>query len=184
MYPPQGKLREHHYAFRMDRYSFAYWDGDYGGWCCRSKNEKGTISSILLTKPQYHFGTYKCRGKIYLGGTPNVLYVMGFERHHGFCEEGIIGFYRGANYYNVITAWDGSYTITSLSGQDWTVEREFKIVWTSTQVDFYVDGALVASHTTDIPQGHLSWMIESATPPDVEPGGEIGVWQKDFVKIE
>jgi len=190
-YPPQGlwgggavTITEHHYAFRMDRESFAIWDGDYGGWCCRSKNALYSISSILLTKPQYGFGTYRCYGKILLNGTPSVLYVMGFERHHGFFEEGIIGFFRGTNYYNVVTAWDGTYTITSLTGQDWTIEREFKIVWTSTQVDFYVDGSLVASHTTDIPQSELSWFIESSTPTTELPGGEIGVWQRNFEKIE
>ena len=58
------------------------------------------------------------------------------------------------------TYWNGSGTTVTLSGQDWTTEREFKIVWDSSKVDFYVGGVLVSSHTTDVPQDPMTRFIE------------------------
>jgi len=42
-------------------------------------------------------------------------------------------------------------TDTTLVGQDWTTERHFKLEWTTTAVTLYIDGAQVASHTTNLP---------------------------------
>jgi len=44
----------------------------------------------------------------------------------------------------------GLSTATNLA-EDWSIEHEFDIEWTSTEAKFYQDGVLRATHTTNIP---------------------------------
>jgi len=55
--------------------------------------------------------------------------------------------------YETISTRGGVSTVQTLTGQDWSVRREFQIrSWANqTQTEFYVDGAVVSTHTTNIP---------------------------------
>jgi len=51
------------------------------------------------------------------------------------------------------TNWSGlqNYQDTEITGFDQTVSHDFKIVWNANEVDWYVDGQLVVSHTQSVP---------------------------------
>jgi len=63
----------------------------------------------------------------------------------------------------MMRTWDMvATTDTTLTGQDWTIERHFKLVWTATSVTLYIDGAQVAQHTTNLPSGPICPFLEIA----------------------
>lgn len=68
-----------------------------------------------------------------------------FANYQGIdCKDGTVHYCRSRN--------AGVETLTSIDPQDWLVEHEFKIVHYKDQsaVQFWIDGALVATHTTNI----------------------------------
>jgi len=78
--------------------------------------------------------------------------------HWFFLEpaKGVYGDYQGIRhddtYHCVESRSGGVETQTNLTGQDWTVETEFAIAhwYDQTETRFYINGALVATHTTNI----------------------------------
>lgn len=51
------------------------------------------------------------------------------------------------------TNWSGlqNYQDTEITGFDQTLSHDFKIVWKASEVDWYVDGQLIVSHTQAVP---------------------------------
>jgi len=134
-------------------------------------NEANQSPSLITLGIDFDYGTYQCKGKIDNTPAGVIQIVFGFENLHGWSSEGIMDFYFGGSVYTMRTSWAGSETTTTLAGQDWTSERTFKFIWTSTSVKGYVNGALVATHTTDISQSAMNLFCELSTtgsPPAVQ----------------
>lgn len=73
----------------------------------------------------------------------------------------------------------GTVTKTTVSTRDWTVEHTMKIDWQSGQVDFYEDGTLLASHTTNVPSVPLTPKIQSTTHNTTAPASATRTTLKD-----
>ena len=139
--------------------------------------------SSLLTARQFPVGNYEWYGKM----TPqtNSYAFAGFEFHHGYTVDGVVMFFTDGTAYKVRTGTGGSFgtgganTDTTLSGQDWTTEKLFKIEWTSAQVKFYVAGSLVATHTTNIPNLAMPFFLEAGVA-----GTASGGVARSYVKQE
>jgi len=168
-------------AVRMDRFSMAYWDGTY--WVCRNWDKLGSVSSVLWVNKTYGYGTYQWKGKITMPSNAGFIF-MGFEKSHGFAADGLIAFvvYSGPS-YRTQTVLGVNIEENILAGQDWTVERTFRIEWSATQVVFKVDGATVATHTTVIPPENIPFFIESGTHEHLLPDGEQAVYARSFEVI-
>jgi len=97
------------------------------------------------------FGIWRWRAKTYNPQTNTNIY-MGFYSGVG---TGWIDFRQVGTAERVTCSVDGvtslSTTLTGTLAQVWTTEKEFKIDWESNRLRFYVDGALIATHTTRIP---------------------------------
>jgi hypothetical protein len=135
----------------------------------------------FVTQRQFPVGNYQWRGKIEGPENYVLLYCGGFEYEHGWGDRGIIGFYNDESWggYCTITGAGGDVTRTVLSGQDWTVERVFKVEWSSAQVKFYVDGELVSTHTTNIPNVPMMFFNEVT----VFPGAPSGKVARSYIRI-
>jgi len=150
-------------AVRMQEDALVYYDDPY--MVCRGKvlvaaPPLGHQHCSWVTLADYAFGTYEWKGKI-LGCDHGEEYPGGFEHHHGWPLEGLITFIYVEGVYKSWTSWAGTQTLTTLAGQDWTVERTFKVVWAADSVKFYVDGVLVATHTTNVPQEAMNFFSEA-----------------------
>jgi len=137
-----------------------------GYYVVRVIKASGSVIELFTLRRRFGPGKYEAYGKAPASAFDgyNTLYLFGFERHPGWADEGIIYFKYGGGSYNVKTAWDGNSTLTDIGTQDWTVDRKFTIDWTLSKVDFYIDDSLIASHTTNIPQGPMALFIEAMSP--------------------
>lgn len=148
-----------------------------------------TYCSLHMINKQYGpYGTFRAFGYVtFPADFYGQVYPFFLERIHGWGAEGLIGFVYQNGQYRSISGALGGVTFTNLVGQDWTTEKEFKVVWTSGQVEFYVAGGLVATHTTDVPANSQSWGIESVqwwrSGSGSEPLGECATYQRDFEQI-
>jgi len=113
------------------------------------------------------YGTYEWQARIVNPGAEKNLYVGFGERASAFWTDAIFVFDRFGTYY-FTTYKDGVGTQTTLTGQDWTVERTFKVEWSPGSAKLYVDGTLLATHTTNVPDVKMVRFIEighTATAP-------------------
>jgi len=150
----------------------AYHDGKY--LVCRSM--AGSYAAQLFSfGRRYHFGIYQARAKITQPGRGKVAWLLGFENHPGWASEGVIGFLNGSGTCKARTRDGVGAESTTLTGEDWTTEKTFKIAWSSTSVKFYIDDVLKATHTKRVPTMTMCWFIETA--------GDIAVYQRDFVQL-
>jgi hypothetical protein len=123
----------------------------------------------------------KCRGRINLASAEAAQWVLGMEPEGGGTD-----FLGNQGWAFLCNLSNGTYSArsndgvatesTSLAGQDWTTEREFKIDWTATYVRFYVDGALVAEHTTRIPNVPMFVYVETSVPSGVTTTTAVAVY--------
>lgn len=133
---------------------------------------------VFRTWPRYHYGVITWNGKI-SSAQPYQMSFFGLEDIPGGYGNGNIVYYFDGSSYIAQTYKSGAATKTTLNGQDWTVMTEFKIDWSPTQVVFYINGAQVAVHTTNIPSEPLNMLIEVLTDYNNAPATEQEVWS-DF----
>jgi len=154
--------------------SLTYYDSQDGAYTIymTSSVAANQFFSFWTMEQQFGFGTYQWKGKISNDSNANLMYfVGGLEWHHGRMGDGIICFYFNGTHYKIVNTYNMLDTETVLTGQDWKIERTFKIEWSSTQVKFYIDGTLKATHSTNIPQYPMCFFAESftgGTPPAYE----------------
>jgi len=160
-------------ATRTDIWGLTYYDSQDGAHTV-FMNENVLADqyySWWTMEQQFGFGTYQWKAKATNCTNPNIMYIFGLEWHHGRGADGIIDFWFNGTHYAADNSYNGVYTFTVLAAQDWTVERTFKINWTSASIKFYIDGALKATHNTNVPQYPMCFFGESftgGTPPAYE----------------
>lgn len=162
---------------RMTPYGLVYFEDPWMVVDVHANHADEWISWITVAEV-FSYGTYQWKGKFLNVGTNKRLW-MGFEYRHGRADNGIIAFRHIGSGYRVSTSWNGSMTHEDLTGQDWTSETEFKIVWTSSKVEFYVDGVLKATITTNIPQAPMGFFAEVGTL-STAPTTDSKIYVKDF----
>ncbi len=143
-----------------------------------------TGSEATLHIGNLEYGTYEWKARIVNPTANRKLYVGLSEKAPGCYEAGLIFMQCNAGTYQTESRHEGTSTLTNLTGQDWTVERTFKVAFSSTSIQYYVDGALVATHTTNIPLPtnlHIifieAWQLATADATDGE------VYAKGWRKI-
>jgi len=170
-------IAEHYipYVARMDEYALCYIKDGYFICRCRANLTDGLnhYSSWLIVGKLYGYGTYEWIGKIKNPGSQRRMY-LGFEKTHGWGDEGLAVFANVLGTYKTITYDDnGNEETQTLSGQDWTSDTIFKIEWTATYVKFYIDDILKTTHSTRVPTGPAHFLLEigaNHTPaPTTEP---------------
>jgi hypothetical protein len=168
---------------RMGKYAQVFYEGGYI-WVRAGATLDVWASAILIGADiNFGFGTYQWKGLVNPEANKGMI-PFGFERYHGIAGEGLIDMRVDDTTYYARTNWQGNSTYTVLGGQDWSIEKTFKIVWSNTKVEFYVDGALVATHTTNIPQVPMSPFMESWTHADNPPVNDaLCRGFKDFQKM-
>jgi len=97
------------------------------------------------------YGTYEWVARIVNPTANRYLYVGLSEKAATIYRAGEIFALNELGSYKLKNRVKAAVTSTTLVGQDWTTERKFKIVFSSAAVELYVDGSLVAKHTTNIP---------------------------------
>jgi len=118
------------------------------------------IHASWWTVKRYGFGTYEWKAK--MGGVNSgEEYAGGFEYHHGFPLEGLITIIYLNGVLKFWTSWGGNQTQTNITGVDVTVEHTYRIQWTSSSVQLWIDGVSKAIHTTNIPQAPMSFFSEA-----------------------
>jgi len=128
----------------------------------------------------FSYGTYQWVAKIENPGTGRDLYV-GFAEEAPSQYKDSIFLYNRDGGYRAETFKAGTSTLTTLT-EDWTVDRTFKVVWSSTKVEFYRDGVLIATHTTNIPTVKCIAFMEAFNGP-TPPATHGYSYGKDWVKL-
>ncbi|MDH5782057.1 MAG: family 16 glycosylhydrolase [Candidatus Bathyarchaeota archaeon] len=170
-------------ATRTSQYTLSYYADGYYTTRVSSVAPTNIYGSLWTIGAVFDFGTYQCKAYIKNPGANRGIHVFGFEYHHGWAGEGLIWFQNVGGTYTVANKVNETTTQTDLPGEDWTTEKTFKIEWASASIKFYVDGALKATHTTNIPQNPMSLYIESYTG-GTAPGVEFGIWSlKEFQEL-
>jgi len=108
-----------------------------------------------------------------------VLFVGFGEEGPAYGDTGIFLKHDGANQI-FETRKGGSVTATNINTPAWTTERLFTVEWTPTSVKVYVDGALVATHTTNIPNVKLVRFTEIWHDPVMTPTTRSFIYARDF----
>lgn len=86
--------------------------------------------------------------RVWSPDNPTQIFMFFFEPSKGNYDN-----YQGFGYgYVAVSRSGGAATSTSLTGQNWAVEHDFRIRHKKDQTEcrFYIDGAEVAVHTTNI----------------------------------
>jgi len=118
---------------------------------------------------EYGMGRACLIGKISAYEAGKSFFPIFSEPRKGLYDE-FFGFLVSDTTHTARTVAGGVETRTLLTGQDWTVEREFSLKYTpGSEVKFYVDGTLVATHTTNVSAEdrprHIFCEIGHRSPP-------------------
>jgi len=174
-------------AFRVDLDGLIYYEDPYI--VIRMHNTASKVASWLAFGKTFSFGTYEWKGRMVEPVTDATIYLGILEKRHGWADEGLIALLHDGSdhkYYfktsNEVKGGAGSES-TEIIGIDFTVEKTFKIEWTSTFVKFYIDDVLKATHNTKVPQDPMQIFSEVITigAPGVEP--ECQFKNKSFKEI-
>lgn len=170
---------------RTDTDGIVYFASDYDGYVLYLT---GTVAdkyySLWTIGQVFGFGTYQWKIKL-VGVVANQNHTFGLEFHHGLAAQGIIQFFVQGGVlpsYQVSTNYGGAGETTILAGQDWTVERIIKVVWTPSSVKYYIDNNLVATHSLYVPQKPMCFFMESFTGA-VAPAASSFLYIKNFEEI-
>lgn len=138
--------------------------------------------SMWTIGEKFGFGTYQWKHLLVNIGA-NRSQLVGFEWRHGWANLGLISAECVYGTYQLRTCTGGNSTTIPLTAQDWTVEKIMKIVWDSTFVQLYIDGGLVGTSNTNIPQTTMDAFLEPYTGAEA-PAVEFAVetW-KEFQKL-
>lgn len=145
----------------MQPHALVYFEDPYFVCRVRAGGPDEQWCSVLTLENTFGFGSYKWRAKATNPGPFKQHWLGGFERHHGFPTEGLIGFWVVNGICKAITHWEDASEDTTLSGQDWTEERTFKVSWTPSKVEYFVNDGVVAGHSANVPQGPMSFFFEA-----------------------
>lgn len=170
---------------RMQPHALVYFEDPYFTCRVRAGGPDEQWCSVLTLENTFPFGTYKWRAKASNPGPHRHHWLGGFERHHGFPTEGIIGFCIFQGRYEVWTYWDGIGEATALVNQDWTAEKAFKVVWAPSRVEYHVDDMLLATHLNNIPKGPMNFFFEAGRRDGITNIDHAVLFRKDsFTKVE
>jgi hypothetical protein len=146
---------------RMEPHALVYFEDPYFVCRVRAGGPDEQWCSVLTLQNTFGFGTYHWKAKASNPGRYEHHWLGGFERHHGFSNEGIIGFWIVDGSYKVLTCWDGKCEDTSLLEENWTSESEFSINWTPKKIEYLVGQRLIATHVNTVPQGRMNFFFEA-----------------------
>jgi len=151
-----GLIPEYMPFYDVSKLSCVYYDG--ANIVCHMKVATDRFSKFTTYKRYPVYGTYRWRGRISGLHLESWKYPGSFEAlpfDGSYIQFLARDTYRFGTHDDVASEW------TDLTGQDWTVEREFKVVWDATKVEAYIDGALVATHTTRVPPDPQMFFAET-----------------------
>lgn len=159
-------------AFRVNAQGLIYYDPPY--LVIRVHNESDQWISWLAFGEVFDFGIYEWKAKCENNVSNTYIYLGIFERHHGWCNEGIITVrFDDATKWQFYTSNEAGETeVTTINDVDFTLENTFRIDWTSSYVSLYVNGVLKATHTAAVPHEAMQLFAEVGTgssPPLCEP---------------
>lgn len=159
-------------AFRVNSEGLIYYDAPY--LVIRVHNKSDQWISWLAFGELFDFGVYEWKAKCENNVSATHIYLGILERHHGWCNEGII-----AVKFDDATRWQfytsdstGNTEATVIDDVDFTVENIFRIDWSSSYVSLYINGTLKTTHTTAVPQEAMQLFAEVGTgssAPSCEP---------------
>lgn len=179
-----AKRYQMHLAYRMGHEAWVYYDDPY----ITVRVGTGTPSqagSWLSAGRVYGHGTYqwrgRCSGGLPGGGMASGTFVIlgGFENHHGSALEGLISAEWTGSRYQFRTTWAGGQELTWISGANWLPEREFRINWRASGVQFYVDNVLEATHTVSIPMATMQLFAEIITTANPSGTGAFSFFKRE-----
>lgn len=162
-------------AYRMDEQALVYYKPPYFVVRAHANmNDSNHFGSFTSAGVAFGYGVYEWKAKIKNPVPRTVIYPGGFEKTHGWGDGGSILIQVDEGTYKFITFDDdGKRDMTILSGEDWTTEKTFRVVWSATQVDLYIDGRLKASHSRRVPTEPMQFFAEVGTyinpAPTLEP---------------
>jgi hypothetical protein len=134
-----------------------------------------TYASAWTGVQTFRFGNYTWTGYFEQSTASDAGHIFGFEWHHGRAGDGIIAFWWNTTHYIARTSYTTnratsdaglSNSKTVLAAQNWTGtggNKTFSVGWSATDVSYYIDGALVANHQSNVPQYPMAFFIESYT---------------------
>jgi len=123
----------------------------------------GDVQAYAQSEDTYLYVTFKCKTKISWtpGEVSNDVYyfVLGFNIHD---VAPWIQMKVDADRCYCHNSADGvAASATAVSGLFGTTEADYEIVWTSSEIKFYKDGALVATHTSNIPTSAITVNVQA-----------------------
>lgn len=105
------------------------------------------------------YGTWQWIGRITTPAASRLQFVGFGEESPVQYKDSIQIHHNGVNYY-LDTYKNNVLTSTILAGQDWTVDRTFKLEWALNFARLSVDGVVVATHITNVPDVPLVIFME------------------------
>ena len=139
-----------------------------------------------ITTKLYGFGTYQWYAYCNLTDYGEE-YPGGFELNHGYPNDSLICFIHingATEHYYAWNTYNGSSTQTEITVTgSWKAERLFGIVWSSTAVNYYLDGVLVATNTTNVPQASMGFFSEACTYRNVYTGSPATKEARAYFRI-
>lgn len=162
-------------AYRMDEDIIVYYDAPW--FIVRSHvpgaaNLTNHFGSWITMGMNFTYGKYEWKGLI-TNPAARIVHYMGFEKHHGWGNEGMIIAACQEGTYSFRTYNDtGGLETTNLGGEDWTSEKTFMVNWTANYCEFYVDDVLKANHTK-VPTAPIFHFL-----------GEVGTYHSPMPAVE
>jgi hypothetical protein len=121
-----------------------------------------TVVEAFFTKRYSPPTTMQCTAKSSAKIANLYQYLFGLEDAPGFRNGTAFRNNTADNTITLMNAANGTTTSTSTTAYDPTVKHTYKIEWTSTQINYYIDGTLVATATTNIPTVPMQPFVEQA----------------------
>jgi len=170
---------------RMQAHALVYFDDPYFVCRVRAGGPEEQWCSVLTLENTFGFGTYYWRAKASSPGSHRHHWLGGFERHHGFPTDGMIGFWILDGTCKVMTCSDGICEDTVFSQEDWTSERIFKIIWSPLKVEYFLEETLLATHTKNVPKEPMNFFFEAGRIGGTTPVDHAVYFRKDsFTKVD
>ena len=128
------------------------------------------------------YGTYEWKAKLENPVAKTDIFLGFVEEYAGQYTDSIFLECLDGTYY-FRTRKAGALTSTALAGQDWTSERTFKVIWSATSAELFVDDVSKATHNTNVPTVNGVFFIEAYHYDAVAPASGAKAYFKDFKKL-
>lgn len=171
---------------------YRYWDGYIQIFASKSFRGSTTVglgiqrAAVYLQTFRRIFGYGTYEAKAYVSGRETGKYFYPFMMEYPFHSSTASWWFRAKDTSDnkVQTGWNGSNTQTDITGWDPTTEATLKVEWSSSQVKFYVNGTLKATHTTYIPQKPMPLTLElRQDEKDSDYTNDSCIYFKDFGRV-